>query len=112
VEAILHTRDLNKDKTKSRPHHLKGNLFCARCGGRLGISAPTNRFGTTYSYFYCLGRQKDKNSCPQGYVAVTAIEQAVADYWHDSRLPKDRIEALKPSSWLTSRVVMLKAKPR
>ena len=95
VGAILHARNLNKDKTKSRPHHLKGNLFCARCGRRLGISAPTNRFGTTYPYFYCLGRQKDKNSCPQGYVAVTAIEQAVADYWHDIRLPKDRIEVLK-----------------
>ena len=51
------------------------------------MCAPTNRHGTTYPYFYCLGRQKDKNSCPQGYVAVTAIEQAVANYWHDVRLP-------------------------
>ena len=95
VGAILHARDLNKDKTKSRPHHLKGSIFCARCGRRLGISAPMNRYGTTYPYFYCLGRQKDKNSCPQGYVAVSTIEQAVADYWHEIRLPKDRIEALK-----------------
>jgi site-specific DNA recombinase len=97
VEAILHARDINKDKTKSRPHHLKGSIFCARCGRRLGISAPMNRFGTIYPYFYCLGRQKDKNSCPQGYIAVTTIEQAVADYWHDIRLPKDRIEELKAS---------------
>ena len=26
---------------------------------------------------------------------MTTIEQAVADYWHDIRLPKDRIQALK-----------------
>ncbi|MGH3803825.1 MAG: zinc ribbon domain-containing protein [Pseudonocardiaceae bacterium] len=48
---------------------LKGNLFCARCGRRLGITAPTNRHGTTYAYFYCLGRQNDKTSCKQIYVA-------------------------------------------
>ena len=78
-----------------RPCHLKGSIFCARCGRRLGITAPTNRFGTTYKYFYCLGRQKDKNSCPQGYVAVSDIEQAVADYWRTVRLPQDRIQTLK-----------------
>jgi site-specific DNA recombinase len=96
VDAILTARNLNKDKTKSRPHHLKGAIFCARCGRRFGITVPTKpRTGKTYPYFYCLGRQKDKNSCPQGYVPVSAIEQAVADYWHTIKLPKDRIEALK-----------------
>src|SRR5579863_7388195 len=96
VGAILDARNLNKDKTKSRPHHLKGSLFCARCGRRLGITAPTKqRTGKTYPYFYCLGRQRDKNSCPQGYIAVTDIEQAVADYWRSVQLPKDRIQVLK-----------------
>jgi DNA invertase Pin-like site-specific DNA recombinase len=96
VDAILTARNLNKDKTKSRPHHLKGSLFCARCGRRLGITVPTKqRTGKAYPYFYCLGRQKDKNSCPQGYVPVADIEQAVADYWRSVQLPKDRIQALK-----------------
>jgi DNA invertase Pin-like site-specific DNA recombinase len=96
VDAILTARNLNKDKTKSRPHHLKGSLFCARCGRRLGITAPTKqRTGKTYPYFYCLGRQKDKNSCLQGYVSVADIEQAVADYWHTVKLPEERIQALK-----------------
>ena len=56
---------------------------------------PTNRHGTTYAYFYCLGRQKDKNSCPQGYVPLEEIERAMADYWRTVRLPEDRIQALK-----------------
>lgn len=46
VQAILTSRNLNKQKSKKRPHPLKGNLFCARCGRRLGITAPTNRHGT------------------------------------------------------------------
>jgi site-specific DNA recombinase len=96
VDAILTARNLNKDKSKTRPHHLKGVLHCARCGRRLGITVPTKqRTGKSYPYFYCLGRQKDKNSCPQGYVPVEEIERAVADYWHAVQLPADRIQALK-----------------
>ena len=95
VGGILHARSTTKDKSQQRPHHLKGVLHCARCGRRLGITVPTNRFGTTYAYFYCLGRQKDKNSCPQGYVPVAEIERAMADYWHSVQLPQERIQALK-----------------
>lgn len=84
VQALLTARNLNKDKSKKRPHHLKGNIFCARCGRRFGITAPTKqRSGMTYYYFYCLGHQKDKNGCPQGYVPVGDIEDAVRDYWED-----------------------------
>ena len=95
VQALLAARNLNKDKSKQRPHHLKGNIFCARCGRRLGISAPTNDYGTTYGYFYCLGRQKDKNDCQQGYVPIGQVERAVRDYWTRVHLPKERIAALR-----------------
>lgn len=60
VQALLTARNLCKDKSKARPHHLKGNIFCARCGRRLGITAPTNQRGQTYAYFYCLGRQRTR----------------------------------------------------
>jgi site-specific DNA recombinase len=95
VQALLTARNLNKDKSKKRPHHLKGNLFCGRCGRRFGITAPTNRHGTTYAYFYCLGHQKDKNGCPQAYVPVGVVEEAVADYWRQVHIPTDRIQALR-----------------
>jgi site-specific DNA recombinase len=95
VQALLTARNLNKDKRRKHPHPLKGNLFCARCGRRMGISAPTNRYGTTYPYFYCLGRQKDTSSCDQPYVSVTELEQAVADYFRRVRLPEARLEALR-----------------
>jgi site-specific DNA recombinase len=95
VQAILTTRNLNKDKSKKRPHPLKGNLHCARCGRRLGITAPTNRHGTTYAYFYCLGRQKDKTSCAQVYVSVAELEAAVAEYFKRVRIPEARLRVLR-----------------
>jgi site-specific DNA recombinase len=95
VQALLTARNLNKDKRRKHPHPLKGNLFCARCGRRMGIVAPTNRYGTTYPYFYCLGRQADTASCDQPYVSVAELEQAVADYFRRVRLPKARLETLR-----------------
>jgi DNA invertase Pin-like site-specific DNA recombinase len=109
VLGILHARNMAKDKSQARPHQLKGTLHCARCGRRFGITVPTNRFGTTYEYFYCLGRQKDKNRCPQGYVPVAEVEQAVAEYWRTIQLRQERIQARsRTSSWPTRPAVKLK----
>lgn len=96
VQALLSARDANKDKSRKRPHHLKGTLCCARCGRRLGITVATKRgIGAAYPYFYCLGRQVDKNNCSQGYTAVSAIEDAVRAYWARVRIPEDRIRSLR-----------------
>jgi site-specific DNA recombinase len=95
VQALLTARNLYQDKSKKRPHHLKGTLYCARCGRRLGITAPTKRNGATYPYFFCLGRQVDKNSCAQGYIPVGQIEDAVRDYLALVRLPLERIQPLR-----------------
>jgi len=95
VQAILTARNLNKDKSKKHPHPLKGNLYCGRCGRRLGITAPTNRYGVTYGYFYCLGRQKDRASCHQPYVPVADLETAVADYFRRVRMPQQRLTSLR-----------------
>jgi hypothetical protein len=95
AQVILTSRNLNKQKSKKHPHPLKGNLFCARCGRRMGISSPTNRYGTTYAYFYCLGRQKDTSSCAQPYVNVQELEEAVADYFRRVHVPEARLRMLR-----------------
>ena len=95
VQALLTTRNLNKDKGNKRPHHLKGNLFCAVCGRRLGITVPKNRHGTYYPYFYCLGRQEDLSSCTSAYMPVGLVEQAFRAYWGRVRLPAERMAALR-----------------
>jgi site-specific DNA recombinase len=96
VQALLTARNLNKDKSHKRPHHLKGFLACARCGRRFGITVVTKQQPQrTYAYFYCLSRQMDPNSCPQEFIAVGDIEDAVAAYWATVRIPTERILALR-----------------
>ncbi len=96
VQALLTARNLNKDKSHRRPHHLKGFLACARCGRRFGITVVTkSQPRRTYAYFYCLSRQVDPTSCPQGFVAIGDIEDAVATYWATVRIPTERILALR-----------------
>jgi site-specific DNA recombinase len=96
VQALLTARNTNKDKSRKRPHHLKGALFCARCGRRLGITVATKTHtGNSYAYFYCMGRQRDKESCPQGYVPLSDIEEAVRSYWANVRLSAERALSLR-----------------
>ncbi|HEU5438768.1 MAG TPA: recombinase family protein [Ktedonobacterales bacterium] len=96
VQALLTARNLNKDKSRKRPHHLKGSIFCARGGRRFGICAPTKkRSGVTYSYFYCLGRQNGKNDCPQTYIPIGDVEDAVRAYWAAMRIPAGRVYTLR-----------------
>ena len=57
--------------------------------------SSTNRYGTTYPYFYCLGRQKDTSNCEQPYVSVTELEQAVAGYFRRVRGPEARLWTLR-----------------
>ncbi|WIG58344.1 MAG: hypothetical protein OJF49_001090 [Ktedonobacterales bacterium] len=96
VQALLDARAQNKDKSKKRPHHLKGVLYCARCGRRLGITVAKNRrIGRAYPYFFCLGRQVDKNRCPQGYISVADVVRAVRTQWARVRIPEARRHALR-----------------
>jgi site-specific DNA recombinase len=81
VQAIMTARKNSGEKPQKRPHHLKGRLFCGYCGTRLGISFSRSHTGAVYPYFYCIGRRKRKNSCPQTFVPVEGIETAAADYW-------------------------------
>jgi site-specific DNA recombinase len=98
VQALLTARNTNKDKSRKRPHHLKGFLCCARCGRRMGITVATKtRRGRAYPYFYCLGRQVDKTSCPQRYIPIGDIEDAVRAYWSRVRVAPERLQALRRS---------------
>jgi hypothetical protein len=66
VQSLLASRNLAGDKPQTRPHPLKGTIYCGSCGRRFGI-VYANGHGGQYPYFYCLGRQ-DTNGCQQGYV--------------------------------------------
>ena len=98
VQALLTARSTSKEKSQKRLHHLKGSLHCARCGRRLGITvAMKRRSGATYPYFYCLGRQADKNQCAQGYIAIDDIVDAMRDYLAQVRIPEAHSQTLRES---------------
>ena len=106
VQAIMAARTLSGEKPKQRPHYLKGRLFCGYCGTRLGISFSRGHQGQIYPYFYCIGRQKRKNNCPQTFVPIEAIEAAAVDYWKQHvRLDEQRSAEVRQvvSGWLLSR---------
>jgi site-specific DNA recombinase len=106
VQAIMAARTLSGEKPKKRPHYLKGRLFCGYCGQRLGISFSRGHQGTVYPYFYCVGRQKRKNSCPQTFVPIEVIEAAAVDYWKQHvRLDEQRSAEIRQviANWLLSR---------
>ena len=106
VQAIMTARTLSGEKPKQRPHYLKGRLFCGYCGTRLGISFSKGHQGTIYPYFYCIGRQKRKNSCPQTFVPIEVIEAAAVDYWRQHvRLDEQRSAEVRQvvANWLLSR---------
>jgi site-specific DNA recombinase len=106
VQAIMAARTLSGEKPKQRPHYLKGRLFCGYCGTRLGISFSKGHQGTIYPYFYCIGRQKRKNSCPQTFVPIEVIEAAAVDYWRQHvRLDEQRSAEVRQvvADWLLSR---------
>jgi site-specific DNA recombinase len=94
VQAILHARYVTGEKPQTHIHYLKGDLACARCGGRIGICSPTNRHGVTYDYFYCLNRQK-RRSCDQPFVSIATVEKQIEDFWRSVRFPKVDLDALR-----------------
>jgi site-specific DNA recombinase len=94
VQAVRIARALAREKTQKHPHYLKGSVFCGHCGFRLGITNATNRWGTTYPYFFCLGRAKLKN-CRQQAVLIADVEASVADWWTRIQLTEVQIVEIR-----------------
>ena len=77
VQTILSSRKRGGDKPQKRNHPLKAVLRCGHCNRRMGIMHSRSRLGELYPYFYCLGRQQDISSCPQGLVRLERVEHAL-----------------------------------
>jgi site-specific DNA recombinase len=95
VQAVKAGRTHSKEKPSQHPHYLKGTVFCGCCGARLGVTKIRNRHGVIYSYFYCLGRQRDLQSCHQSHVSMERIERAIEDQWKLIQLPEPQIAAIR-----------------
>lgn len=93
VQRLLTERNISGEKTSKHWHYLKGTIFCATCGSRLGIVNATGN-GGTYQYAFCLGRQR-RNGCTQRYLPVDQVEDKVADYYGVITLDPSRVGEIR-----------------
>jgi site-specific DNA recombinase len=97
VQEVLAGRRLAGDRSWRHEHYLKGSLFCARCGSRLGYGASRGKGGGRYPYFFCLGRNKKRTECDLPYLPASLMEEKVIDHWRKMRLASELIEATRES---------------
>jgi site-specific DNA recombinase len=95
VQDLLSARNLAGEKQRVHRHYLKGSIACGTCGARLIVNYATNRHGTVYPYFVCLGRQQDKHSCSQRALRIELVEEAVVAYYASVQLPEAELTAVR-----------------
>jgi site-specific DNA recombinase len=97
VQDVLAGRRLAGDRSWRHDHYLKGSLFCACCGSRLGFCTSRGKGGGLYPYFFCLGRNKKRTDCQLPYLPVQLMEEKVIDHWRAMRLAPELIAAARHS---------------
>ena len=97
VQAVLAAHNHAGERQHIHNHYLKGSIFCAKCGQRLAISNPRSHTGVHYNYFYCLGRQRDPESCSQSVVSVNRVERLVENHWATIVLPDEQLNVVRDS---------------
>ena len=97
VQDELSGRRLAGDRSWKHDHYLKGSLFCAKCGSRLGFGYSRGKGGTKYPYFYCLGRNKKRTDCNLPYLQTEQVERWVMAFWQKQKLSPVIIEGIRAS---------------
>ncbi|OYN77683.1 recombinase family protein [Mycolicibacterium sphagni] len=95
VQSIRESRVRTKEKPQQHAHWLKGTVACGHCGETLGIEVVVNGTGVRYPYFYCLGRKMRRTNCDFRAIAVTSVEELVADHWRTRRLTDKQIDRVR-----------------
>jgi DNA invertase Pin-like site-specific DNA recombinase len=124
VQEVLRMHNTAGEKRREHNHYLKSTVSCGHCGSRLCL---TNAKGT-YLYFFCVGHQQRRTTCPQRYLPAEAVEAAVERYYTTVRLPEavqqtiqgglraeldhQQQQAAPEMAWARTRVVELEAERR
>lgn len=97
AQDVLSGRRFAGDRSWRHDHYLKGTLFCARCGERLGVSYSRSKNRRIYGYHYCLGRNKKRTPCDLPFLPLESMEERVMRHWQKVRLAPELIEAIHES---------------
>ena len=95
VQDVLAERSSQGKKDRKHRHYLKGTVWCGECGGRLIVSHNRGSKGKVYRYFICVERQKKRNYCDQRAIAISRVEQLVAQYYRQLQLLEGEPEKLR-----------------
>jgi site-specific DNA recombinase len=95
VQAIRLARVASGEKPRTHTQYLKGTVACGECGQLLAFEKTRGRRGDQYEYFYCLGRQSDKNGCTFRAVQVSMVAALVEDHWATYTLPASRVAEVR-----------------
>jgi site-specific DNA recombinase len=95
VQEVLDAHNQAGEKQRRHHHYLKGSVWCASCGSRLCITKSTNRFGSRYEYFFCVGRHQRRTACTQSVVPIETVEDHVADKWRNVQFDPGYAELLR-----------------
>ena len=99
VQDVRRARHQSREKPRVRTHYLKGTIYCGQCGEPLSLEMVRNRTGKYYTYFYCLGRQKQRNGCELRALPVDLVEQLVEDHWANVTLSEDTCRRVRDMVW-------------
>jgi site-specific DNA recombinase len=94
VQDLLRAHFIGGDKHRTHNHHLKGSIFCGKCGGRMIFSRNKGR-SSTYDYFFCINRQTKRTPCDMRYLPVDTIELAIESLYQRFQLSPDRAEKIR-----------------
>ncbi len=89
VQELLAANNKAGEKQRDHHHYLKGTVYCGTCGERLIVTKTTNRYGTVYPYFVCIGRQQRRTDCTQSAILISHVERLVEDHYLTVQPPAD-----------------------
>jgi len=94
VQEVLSAHNLAGEKQRVHHHYLKGSVWCAQCGSRLCIEKVTNRHGSRYEYFFCIGRRHKRTDCAQRGMPIEVVERHIEEKWRNVQLDPEYAELL------------------
>ena len=95
VQDVRLGRHQSGEKPRQHPHYLQGSLYCGQCGELLGVEVVRNHQGRLYPYFYCLGRQRQRNGCQLRATPIDLVEQKIIDHWQTIKLSPEDLAAVR-----------------
>lgn len=93
VQHVLDVQRGGGSRERRHDHHLKGMMWCNRCGKRLIFEPGRSARGTVYFYFVCTGQKQ--HACDLPRLPAGQVEAEVERHYATLRIPAAQANALR-----------------